>query len=166
MMRGKRGGESTRAYTKYPHPEQALQNSSGIPVQYFFKAPFKKKKSSFLKTPGFPGGSVVKCPPANAGDADSVPGLGRSPEEEVATHSSILACEIPRRGAWRATVMGPQRVGHNSATTIHAPEWQCLGGTGGLLRTPTGVTSYQAVSASPRGEISKRQHSIRCFPFV
>ena len=27
----------------------------------------------------FPGGSVIKTLPANAGDADSVPGLGRSP---------------------------------------------------------------------------------------
>ena len=26
---------------------------------------------------GFPGGSVVKNPPANAGDMDSIPGLGR-----------------------------------------------------------------------------------------
>ena len=31
---------------------------------------------------GFPGGSVIKNPPANAGDAGSVPGLGRSPREE------------------------------------------------------------------------------------
>ena len=30
---------------------------------------------------GFPGGSVVKNPPANAGDAGSVPGLRRSPGE-------------------------------------------------------------------------------------
>ena len=44
---------------------------------------------------GFPGGSVVKNQPANAGDRDSVPGLGRSPEEEMANHSSILAWEIP-----------------------------------------------------------------------
>ena len=28
---------------------------------------------------GFPGGSVVKNPPASAGDTDSIPGLGRSP---------------------------------------------------------------------------------------
>ena len=28
---------------------------------------------------GFPGGSVVKNPPANAGDTDLIPGLGRSP---------------------------------------------------------------------------------------
>ena len=31
---------------------------------------------------GFPGGSVIKNPPANAGDADLIPGLGRSPGEE------------------------------------------------------------------------------------
>ena len=30
---------------------------------------------------GFPGGSVVKNPPANAGDAGSIPGWGRSPGE-------------------------------------------------------------------------------------
>ena len=30
---------------------------------------------------GFPGGSVVKNPPANAGDSGSIPGSGRSPEE-------------------------------------------------------------------------------------
>jgi len=36
--------------------------------------------------------------PADAGDAGDVgliPGLGRSLEEEMATHSSILAWEIP-----------------------------------------------------------------------
>jgi len=30
---------------------------------------------------GFHGGLVVKNPPANAGDADLIPGLGRSHEE-------------------------------------------------------------------------------------
>ena len=30
---------------------------------------------------GFPGGSVVKNLPANAGDVDLIPGLGRSPRE-------------------------------------------------------------------------------------
>ena len=28
---------------------------------------------------GFPGGSVVKNPPVNVGDAGLIPGLGRSP---------------------------------------------------------------------------------------
>ena len=45
---------------------------------------------------GFPGGSVVKCPPASAGDKDLIPRLGRSAEKEVATHSSIRAWEIPQ----------------------------------------------------------------------
>ena len=42
----------------------------------------------------FPGGSVVKKPSANAGDTSSIPRLRRSPGEEVATHSSILAWRI------------------------------------------------------------------------
>ena len=43
----------------------------------------------------FPGGSVVKNPPANAGDVSSIPELGRSPEEGVITHSSLPAWRIP-----------------------------------------------------------------------
>ena len=45
---------------------------------------------------GFPGGSVVKNLPANAGDRSSIPGPGRCLEEEMATHFSILAWRIPR----------------------------------------------------------------------
>ena len=44
---------------------------------------------------GFPGGSVVKNLPANAGDAGSIPELGRSLGKGMATHSSILAWIIP-----------------------------------------------------------------------
>ena len=50
-------------------------------------------------TGGSPGGSVAKTPPANAGDTRDgglIPGLGRSPEEEMATHSGILA----RKRSW------------------------------------------------------------------
>ena len=43
---------------------------------------------------GFPGGSVVKNSPTSAGDVSSIPGLGRFPGQEMATHSSILAWEI------------------------------------------------------------------------
>ena len=41
---------------------------------------------------------MVKNPPANAGDAGevgSIPGSRKSPEGEMATHSSILAWRIP-----------------------------------------------------------------------
>ena len=47
---------------------------------------------------GFPGGPVVKNPPANAGDTrDTVQSRGREDplEEGMATHSSILAWKIP-----------------------------------------------------------------------
>ena len=48
---------------------------------------------------GFPGDAAVKNLPANAGDARDtglIPGSRRSPEEEMATHSCILAQRIPR----------------------------------------------------------------------
>ena len=48
----------------------------------------------------FPGGSALKNLPANAGDAGSIPESGRSPGEEMATHSSILAWEVPWTGGF------------------------------------------------------------------
>ena len=44
---------------------------------------------------GFPGGSVVKNTPANAGDLDSIPGFGEDPlEKEMTTDSNILAKKV------------------------------------------------------------------------
>ena len=43
----------------------------------------------------FPGGSDGKESACNAGDPGSIPGLGRSPGEGMATHSGILAWRIP-----------------------------------------------------------------------
>ena len=56
---------------------------------------------------GFPAGSVVKKPPANAGDTDLIPGLGRSPGKRHGNllHHSCLGNPMDR-GAWRATVHG------------------------------------------------------------
>ena len=51
-----------------------------------------------LHSRGFPGDTVVKNLLANAGDLGDtglIPGSGNPPEEEMATHSSILAWEIP-----------------------------------------------------------------------
>ena len=72
---------------------------------------------------GFPGGSVVKNSPANAGDADSIPGSGRSPGGGIATHSSILICRIPwteEPGGLQS--MESQRVERNSATKQRAED--------------------------------------------
>ena len=57
---------------------------------------------------------MVKNLPANAGDAGSIPESEDPPEEEMATHSSILAWEIlwtEEPGGLQS--MGSQRVGHN-----------------------------------------------------
>ena len=45
---------------------------------------------------GFSGGSVLKNPPADAGDVGSIPEWEISLDKEMAAHSSILAWRIPR----------------------------------------------------------------------
>ena len=54
---------------------------------------------------GFPGGSVVKNTPANAGDSGLIPRSGGSPGEGNGNslHCSCLGSALDR-GAWRATV--------------------------------------------------------------
>ena len=44
---------------------------------------------------GFPGGSVVKHPPASTGKVGMILGQEDPLEKEMATHSSILAWRIP-----------------------------------------------------------------------
>ena len=62
---------------------------------------------SLMWLQGFPGGSVVKNPPANAGDTDSIPGAGRSPGEGNGNPLQYSCLENPMdRGAWWATVHG------------------------------------------------------------
>ena len=55
----------------------------------------------------FSGGSAVKNPSANAGDAGSIPGLGRSPGEGHGNPLQYSCLENPMgQGAWWATVHG------------------------------------------------------------
>ena len=56
---------------------------------------------------GFPGDSVGKNPPANAGDSGSIPGLGRSPGEGNGNPLQYSCLRNSTdRGAWQATVHG------------------------------------------------------------
>ena len=68
---------------------------------------------------GFPVVLVAKNPLANAGDigdAGSIPGQEDPLEEEMATHSCILAWRIPwTEEPGRLQSIGSQRVGHSSA---------------------------------------------------
>ena len=63
-------------------------------------------------TGGRPGGSVVKNPPANAGETGDAGSVPEDPlKEEMATHSSVLAWRIPwteKPGGLQS--MGSQRV--------------------------------------------------------
>jgi len=60
---------------------------------------------------------VVKNLPDNAGDASLIPGLGMFPGEGKATHSSILAWEIPwTEEAGGLLSVGLQRVRYNLVT--------------------------------------------------
>ena len=55
----------------------------------------------------FPGGSVVKNPPPNAGHVGSIPGLGRCPGEGNDNTFQYSCLENSMDGgAWRATVHG------------------------------------------------------------
>ena len=66
---------------------------------------------------GFPGGTVVKNPPASAGeagDASSIPGLGRSPGGGNGNPDQYSCLKIPwaeEPGGLRTMVS--QRLGHN-----------------------------------------------------
>ena len=61
----------------------------------------------FNENEGFPGGSVVKNPPANAGDTGSIPSPGRYPGEGNGNPLQYYCLENPMdRGAWQAKVHG------------------------------------------------------------
>ena len=88
---------------------QALGERASVVV-----APGLWSTGSVVVAHGFPDGSVIKNPRANAGatrDAGSIPGLRISPGEEMVTHSSILAWKISQTeepGSLQS--IGPQRV--------------------------------------------------------
>ena len=81
--------------------------------QFWYIYLFQTPVSKFRETRASQLVLVIKNPPANAGDiidAGLIPGLGRSPGEGNATHSSILALgKSIDRGAWQATVQGITR---------------------------------------------------------
>ena len=77
-----------------------------------------------------PGGTVVKNPPANAGDSrdmGSIPRSRRSPGGGHGNTRQYSCLENPMdRGAWWATVMGSQQAGHAWVTEhTHRPQVVC-----------------------------------------
>ena len=69
---------------------------------------------------GFPGGSVVKNPPANAGEVASIPGSGRFPGEGNGNYSIVARKILWTEEPGRLWTMGSQGVGHELvANTFH-----------------------------------------------
>ena len=63
-----------------------------------------------LRLTSFPGGSLVKNPPANAGDLGVISGLGISPGGGNGNPLQYSHLGNPmNRGAWRATVDGVKK---------------------------------------------------------
>ena len=68
-------------------------------------------KHKVIQHLNFPGGSVVKNLPANAGDAGSIPGLGRSPKE-----GNGNPLQLPGRSHGQRSLTGYSPWGHKSQT--------------------------------------------------
>ena len=67
---------------------------------------------------GFPGGSMGKNPPADAGDAGSIPRWGVSPGERNGNTLLYFCLENPvGRGAWQATVHGVTKESEDRKST-------------------------------------------------
>ena len=88
---------------------------------------------------GFPGGAVVKNPPANAGDVGSIPESGRPPGGGNGNPLQGFWVENSMdRGVWRATVHGvtksPMQLSVHTYSTMGGRElyfgWQ---GCSGLI---------------------------------
>ena len=72
-----------------------------------------------LEERGFPGGSVVKNPPANAGDQGSIPGSGGSLGERNGYALQYSCLENPMdRGAWWLQSIGLQTVAFSSVQLL------------------------------------------------
>ena len=68
---------------------------------------------------GFPRSSVGKESTCSAGDLGSIPRSGRSPGEGNGNPLQHSCLENPMdRGAWKATVHGVIRVGHDLETKL------------------------------------------------
>ena len=89
----------------------------------------------------FPHGSLSKEFACNAGDPGSVAGSGRSPGEGNGNPLQYSCLGNPMdRGAWRATVHGVTRVGHNLATK---KKTKAKAITNVILHTPDFLLKYQ-----------------------
>ena len=106
---------------------------------------------------GYPGSSVVKNPPANAGDMDLIPGREDPLEEEMAAHSSVLAWMIP----WTEEPGGLPSVKSQSRARLRTTHTHVDGGGAfppQSLMTPTpGLPVKTGISTDPEARFAGPQ---------
>ena len=121
---------------------------------------------------GFPGGTVVKNPPVNAGDKrdEEMPirplGWEDPLEKEVAIHCTILAWKIPwaEEPGWLQS-MGLQKVGHDRVIEhgriLEILSLSSLTGAQDKERQPCLKETYECDSCHllARSSISQKNHS-------
>ena len=138
-----------------------MHGRAGIPI----------KVSLISKSmPGFPGGTVVENPPANAGDTGSSPGLGRShmPRSNWAREPQLLSLRV-----W--SLCSPTR-GRDSERPAHRDEeWPPLAAIGGSPRTETKtqhsqkkkkVDALSTVPVSSERNLPNGSVFLFCFVFI
>ena len=90
----------------------------------------------------FPGGSVVKNPPASEGDRSSTLGQEEPLRKETATHSSTLAWEI----LWTEETGGLQSMGYKESDMTYQ--------LNSNNRTAVCLSIFALLTLSPRKEAS------------
>ena len=89
---------------------------------------------------GFPGGSDSKESACNAGDVDLNPGLGRSLEKVMATHSSILAWRI----LWTEDVLrGYNAITHHVKEGKEGRKWHTIRKSQVTMEVEVGIMSFE-----------------------
>ena len=106
-----RGSPSDSSVLEFGLPELWGNNIFVVLSHQFYGDFFYSRPGNW----GFPGCSVVENPPANAGDTDSIPGLGRSPWRRNWQPTPVF---LPGQSYGQRNLLGyestgSQRVGHN-----------------------------------------------------
>ena len=100
---------------------------------------------------GFPGGSVVKYPPANTAEAGSIPGSGRSPGVGNGNPLQCSCLENPQdMGVWWAAVHGVTK--SQTHPSILSPNELKLGSSSSIIifLAPFPPNFYRALRIVPR----------------
>ena len=101
----------------------------------------------------FPGGSEGEESTRNAGDLGSIPGLGRSPGGGNGNPLQYSCLENPmERGAWRATVHGVARVGHDFVTTPPPPVIELGSCSGSVVKNLPAMQESQEMRVQSLGQ--------------